>query len=273
MKVFTNNEFIQKLRWLTYDVANVYYSGTNWSKLNKQGKWQFDCVVAIKALLWGFKADKNLFRGGTIYKSNGVADFTCNGALNYCTKVSTNFSNLIPGEYLCMKGTKYNHSGIYLGNGKVFEDTTGWGVKKCVISDISKTGVRSLNGVKNLKWTYHGLLNYIDYTNANQIDLVKELQRKLNEQWNLKLAVDGKFGPKTTKACSSHNLRKGIKASIMVKWLQRRLIDLSYSVGKYGIDGRFGPDTLKAVKEYQKANNLKVDGIVGKSTYRSLVEI
>ena len=63
-----------------------------------------------------------------------------------------------------MKGTKYNHSGIYLGNGKVFEDTTAWGTKKAIISDIAKDGTRSLNGVKNLKWTYHGKLNYIDYT-------------------------------------------------------------------------------------------------------------
>ena len=97
------------------------------------------------------------------------------------------------------------------------------------------------------------------------------MQRKLNEQWNCKLAVDGSFGPLTTKACSSHNLKKGIKAKIMVKWLQERLTSLGYSVGKYGIDGSFGPDTLKAVKLYQKNNGLKVDGIVGKSTYKKLV--
>lgn len=164
MKVFTSSEFIDKLKWLTYDVPNVYYSGSNWSKLNKSGKWQFDCVVSIKSILWGFRADKNLSRGGTVYLSNGVADFTCNGALNYCSWVSNDFHSLIPGEYLCMKDTKYNHSGIYLGNGKVFECTTGWGVNKCIISDINSDGVRSYNGKKNLKWTYHGLLEYIDYS-------------------------------------------------------------------------------------------------------------
>lgn len=271
MKVFTSGEFIKKLKWLTNDVPNVYYSGSNWSKLNKNGKWQFDCVLSIKSILWGFKADQKLSRGGTIYKANGVADFSCNGALNYCTKVSRDFTNLIPGEYLCMKGTKYNHSGIYLGHGKVFEDTTGWGVKKCVISDISTTGVRSLNGRRNLKWTYHGLLNYIDYSDQKekQKELVKELQRKLNEQWNCDLKIDGSFGPLTTKACSSHNLKKGINAPIMVKWLQRRLKELGYSVGS--IDGKFGPNTFKVVKKYQKDYGLKVDGIVGKSTYKKLV--
>lgn len=275
MKVFTSKEFIKKLEWLTKDVPNIYYSGSNWSRLNKDGKWQFDCVISIKSILWGFKADKKLNRGGTVYKSNGVADFTCNGALNYCKKVSTDFTNLVPGEYLCMKGTKYNHSGIYLGNDKVFEDTTGWGVKRCVISDISTKGVRSLNGKKNLKWTYHGLLNYIDYTDQveDREELVKELQRKLNEQWHCGLKVDGKFGPKTTLACSKHNLKYKIDAKIMVKWLQNRLEDLNYSVGKYGIDGKFGPDTLKAVKKFQKDYNLKVDGIVGKDTYKKLVSV
>ena len=273
MKVFTSSEFIKKLKWLTNDVPNVYYSGKNWSKLNKDGKWQFDCVVSIKSILWGFSANKKKTRGGTVYKSNGVADFTCNGALNYCKGVSRDFTKIIPGEYLCMKGTKYNHSGIYLGNGKVFEDTTGWGVRKCVISDISPSGTRSLNGKKNLKWTYHGKLNYIDYSENEEIKkkLVKELQENLNKQWNCGLAVDGKFGPKTTKECSKHNLKRGIKASIMVKWLQKRLISLGYSVGPSKVDGKFGPDTLRAVKKYQKDYKLKVDGIVGKSSYKKLV--
>lgn len=273
MKVYTNVEFIEKLKWLTNKVPNIYYSGKNWSKLNKNGKWQFDCVLSIKSILWGFSANKNLYRGGTIYKSNGVADFSCNGALNYCSSVSKDFTKLIPGEYLCMKGTKYNHSGIYLGNGKVFEDTTGWGVKKCVISDISTTGTRSLNGKKNLKWTYHGKLKYIDYApyKEEQTKLVKTLQNNLNKEWNTGLKVDGIFGAKTTKACSSHPLKKNIKAKIMVKWLQERLLAFGYSVGSYKIDGIFGNDTLKAVKKFQKDYGLKVDGIVGKNTYRKLV--
>ena len=172
-----------------------------------------------------------------------------------------------------MKGTKYNHSGIYLGNGKVFEDTTGWGTKKAIISDISTTGVRSLKGVKNLKWTYHGKLKYIDYEDfyEERKKLVMELQDNLNKEWNCGLEVDGSFGPKTAKACEKHQLTYGIKAKIMVTWLQKRLISFDYSVGKSKIDGNFGPDTLKAVKRFQKDYGLKVDGIVGKNTYRKLV--
>ena len=171
-----------------------------------------------------------------------------------------------------MKGTKYNHSGIYLGDGKVFEDTTGWGKKKAIISDISKDGTRSLNGKKNLKWTYHGLLKYIDYTDneKRRKKLVKELQKNLNDEWHTKLDIDGSFGPKTTKVCNDHYLHLGIKAPRMVKWLQKRLIDLGYSVGNCGIDGSFGYDTLKAVKKFQKDYNLEVDGNVGSKTCKAL---
>ena len=62
MKVYTNNEFIKRLKWLVNVVPNIYYSGKDWSKLNKNGKWQFDCVVSIKSILWGFSANKDLFR-------------------------------------------------------------------------------------------------------------------------------------------------------------------------------------------------------------------
>lgn len=36
------------------------------------------------------------------------------------------------------------------------------------------------------------------------------------------------------------------------------------------IDGIFGTDTENKVKEYQKSNNLVVDGIVGKNTFKAL---
>ena len=267
-KVFTSQQFIEKLKWLT-TIPNVYHSGKGWSELHN-GKWWFDCVVSVKCILWGFNADKSKKRGGTVYCSNGVPDFTCNGALNYCSDVSTRFDNLVPGEYLCMKGTSHNHTGIYLGNGKVFEDTTGWGTKKAIISDIDKNGIRSYKGVKNLKWTYHGKLNYIDYKDEpipkGQVAI---LQMNLNEQWNCGLVIDNKFGPKTSEACSKHNLYKGIKAPIMVKWLQTRLKELGYSLS---IDGHFGPDTKKKVELFQKNRHLGIDGIIGKATYKALTE-
>lgn len=168
-KVFTSKEFIEKLKWLVNDVPNYYHSENDtWCNYNwNNNKFMMDCVVSIKGLLWGFKADKNKPHGGGIYKSNGVADFTPDGGLNYSTDVSNNFSKLIPGEYLCMKGTGYSHAGIYLGNGKVFECTVGWNANKCIISEIDTSGNRFYKGIRNLKWTYHGKLIYIDYSDQS----------------------------------------------------------------------------------------------------------
>ena len=189
MKVFTSRQFVDKLKWLVS--LPTHYSSQYWSVF-RNGKWEFDCLRSIKAILWNFSADKSKSRGGTVYKSNGVADFTCNGGLNYCTNVSKDFTKLVPGSYLCMKGTKYNHSGICLEaptsskRGKVFECTTGWGTKKCIISEIDTKGNRYYNGVKNVPWTWNGLLIYIDYTNTPSptTKTVEELaQEVLEGKW------------------------------------------------------------------------------------------
>lgn len=55
-----------------------------------------------------------------------------------------------------------------------------------------------------------------------------------------------------------------------VKELQTILVALGYDVGKTGIDGNFGSKTQQAVRNFQKDKNLKVDGIVGKATWKAL---
>lgn len=52
-----------------------------------------------------------------------------------------------------------------------------------------------------------------------------------------------------------------------VKKLQKELNKQGY---KLDVDGQFGSKTQSAVKDYQKKNNLSVDGIVGKNTWGSL---
>lgn len=104
------------------------------------------------------------------------------------------------------------------------------------------------------------------------IDFTEDLQKNLNKQWKCGLKEDGVWGKATETACNKHHLYLGLNAKTMVKWLQNRLIKLGYSVGKSGADGSFGYDTQKAVKEYQKDHKLKVDGVVGAKTYKSLVQ-
>ena len=64
--------------------------------------------------------------------------------------------------------------------------------------------------------------------------------------------------------------KNGSKGDI-VKYLQYKLFSRLYSPGT--IDGIFGKNTLNAVKQFQKDNNLSVDGIVGPKTWAKLKPI
>ena len=61
-------------------------------------------------------------------------------------------------------------------------------------------------------------------------------------------------------------LKKNAKGE-SVKWLQYQLNKHGYGLT---VDGSFGAKTEAAVKDFQKKNNLVVDGIVGKNTFGKL---
>jgi peptidoglycan hydrolase-like protein with peptidoglycan-binding domain len=104
------------------------------------------------------------------------------------------------------------------------------------------------------------------------------------------LLVDGVVGAKTWKALCENSqlygysfysefvpatypydvhmptLQKGMQGDA-VECLQRRLIAYTYRVS---VDGIFGQNTQTAVESFQKRIGLKVDGIVGRQSWREL---
>lgn len=56
----------------------------------------------------------------------------------------------------------------------------------------------------------------------------------------------------------------------LVKQIQTNLVNSGYDVGPTGIDGKYGPRTEAAVRKYQKDKGIKVDGVVGPETMKSL---
>ena len=116
----------------------------------------FDCVCLIKGILWGWTGDQTANYGGAVYASNNVPDIGADAIINKCAGVSTNFSDLIPGELLWKTG----HVGIYIGNGQAVECTPAW--KNCVqITDVAN--IASTGGRPARTWTKHGRLPYISY--------------------------------------------------------------------------------------------------------------
>ena len=118
----------------------------------------FDCVNLIKGILWGWCGDVNAVYGGAVYCSNGCPDTNANGMFwDYCHDQSSDFSNIIPGEFVWMEG----HIGVYIGNGLAVECTPIWkdGVQITAVGNIG-----SKAGYNTRTWTSHGKSNLIDYS-------------------------------------------------------------------------------------------------------------
>ncbi len=171
------NEFLEKLRLAerskTYYIKgcfgapmtpankkrytnNLVYNKNRADKINalSADTFGFDCVCLIKGILWGWNADASKQYGGAVYKSNGVPDVGADGIVNYLQHVSTDFSNIIPGECVWMSG----HVGVYVGDGKVIECTPKW------TSDVQYSNLGN-NGYKtgNYRiWTKHGYLPWVE---------------------------------------------------------------------------------------------------------------
>lgn len=65
------------------------------------------------------------------------------------------------------------------------------------------------------------------------------------------------------------NLMRGMTGEDVAA-LQRDLIALNYSCGRWGADGEFGAATQSALKAFQQDNGLEADGIAGPRTYAKL---
>ena len=97
---------------------------------------------------------------------------------------------------------------------------------------------------------------------------IKRLQQECNKQGFSNQIIDGIPGKNTLSGCPT--LRKGARGNI-TKLLQEKLVSLGYNTN--GVDGIFGLGTEKAVISFQKSNGLVADAIVGKNTWRKILNI
>lgn len=145
-----------KNRYCNNHSYNKQAARTNKIKATSANTFGFDCVCLIKGILWGWNGNVNKTYGGAVYNSNGVPDKGADQIMNYCSGVSTNFSNIVPGEIVHMSG----HVGIYIGDGLAVECTPIWkdGVQITAVGNIGRK-----SGYNTRTWVNHGKLNFIDY--------------------------------------------------------------------------------------------------------------
>lgn len=178
-KIMTVDQFIDKLN-LALACKTLYVKGCFGAPLNAKNKkryttnltynknrawiinaatddtYGFDCVNLVKGILFGWCADKNLTYGGAVYGANGVPDINADSMITKCEGVTSDFSNIVKGEFVWMQG----HCGIYIGNGEVIECTPRWS-NNVQVSNCGNVGNKS--GHYRM-WTKHGKLPWIDYS-------------------------------------------------------------------------------------------------------------
>lgn len=120
----------------------------------------FDCVCLMKGIMWGWNGDASRTYGGAGYAINGVPDVNADGMIARCTGVTSNFSNIIPGECVWMAG----HVGIYIGNGLAVECSPAF-QNKVQITAVGNIGKKA--GYSTRTWTKHGKIPWIDYTDQS----------------------------------------------------------------------------------------------------------
>ena len=127
------------------------------------------------------------------------------------------------------------HVGVYVGGGFAVEERSfsDGCVKTCV---------------KDRSWTHWYYLPFIDYGEAGNVK-----------------------PPQMEYALGSRLLTKGTEGND-VKQLQEYLLQLGYSLPKFGADGDFGAETEAAMRVFQTAEGLDVDGKYGEKSHAALMD-
>lgn len=176
-----------KNRYCNNHSYNKQAARTNKIRNASADTFGFDCVCLIKGILWGWKGNTGATYGGAVYNSNGVPDKNADQIMSYCSGVSTNFSNIVPGEIVHMSG----HVGIYIGDGLAVECTPIWkdGVQITAVGNIGKK-----SGYNTRTWVNHGKLNFIDYVTQTSNPVVTDKYAGVSDEELARRVWTGEFG-------------------------------------------------------------------------------
>lgn len=274
-----------KKRYIAHNPYNAKPERQTMINEASEDTYGFDCVCLIKGILWGWDAKVKQTYGGAKYGANAVPDASADGLVRYLKDVSSDFTDIIPGEVVYMPG----HVGVYVGEGKVIECSPRW--KNCV----QLTYLGNFRGYKinNYRiWTKHGKLPYIDYMNkVTDIPIQTPLSNIVAEERGLEVENGSQYytvvkGDTLSKISTQYNVTiddiitnnkesypKITKSYIVVGWklLIKKGSDLKSNeeIAKEVIAGCWGTGATRKKKLTQAGYDYdKVQAIVNKKLSR-----
>ena len=181
-------------------------------------------------MIKSFFWSNGVFEGPSKYASNHCPDTSANGMIALCAQ--TGPISTIP-DIPGLVVWKSGHIGVYVGNGYTIE-------MKGIDYDCRR------NRVKDGPWVKWGRLpaSMISYT-------------------------DEPVTPEPEEPIGDRDLKNGCEGED-VRQLQKNLIHLGYSCGKWGADGEFGDCTEQAVEAFQRTYGLDATGIYDGATREAM---
>lgn len=122
----------------------------------------------------------------------------------------------------------------------------------------------------SINFTGHNIAVDGIYGSKTKANGIRCVQNAMNLDYNAGLKVDGAFGTKSSSALGSHYVKKG-ETQYLVTAVEILLMLRGYDPQGVECPGVFGSGLQAAVKQYQADAGLKVDGIAGKKTIKSLM--
>lgn len=247
-------------RYLAKDGYIMGATGQNPKKWATTSWWftQYSGKQKEKALYWRDHAKR-------VWDCNGMAEgyYKDVTGIDINTKARYNYANWCGKKGTGNVPNKHKVPGLAVFKGTTASKITHVGYLVCPVDKSNPDGdwyVVEAKGVKygvvktklnSGKWNFWGYMTkYFDYSGTTENVVTDSM---------------------TTEELGYRTLKKGDKGAD-VKELQKLLLAWnSKCLPKYGADSDFGDETETAVKAFQKANNLTVDGIVGKQTYAALL--
>ena len=263
------NSVIKYLTQLGYDVLDVTPPDNITSSrsdlfygVNKANKWGADLFISIH-----FNNAYNIYNGslgseGCVYFPFETAQRVVNGlsSLGFKNRGQKTRIGLYELRYATMKAMIIEVCFVEATGDVALYNKLGHDL-------IGKTIAESIANNKVIAPVVETPVNTKPIIN-NTDSWIKRLQEECNKQGFSNQIVDGIAGSNTLNGCPT--LRKGARGNI-TKLLQEKLVSLGYNTN--GVDGIFGSATENAVKLFQKSNGLIDDAIVGKNTWRKILNI